>query len=211
MFPNHLLAEGAGKPPFSFPVLKFGKSRFPKVMFALTLDTLSLRPFAAVAGITITAFNLDGVIESRTFLLDYDQQQRDFGREIHAETLRFWLDEKSSRRRFILTELAGDRLLADDAISILGDFIRDQKTKAKETRTLVWTKGIKFEAGVLESLATDYETELPITYQEWGDLRTLALLTGVTIGRFDGTDGTELTAPEQALKVIEALRKLNLE
>lgn len=210
MFPSHL-AEGAGRPPFQFPVLKFGRSRFPKVMFALTLDTLSLRPFAAVAGITITAFNFDGIIDTRTILVDYDQQQKDFGREIHPETLRFWLDEKSAGRRFILTELAGDRLLADDAISVMSDFISDMKARVKETRTLVWTKGVKFEAGVLELLASDYEVDLPVTYQEWGDLRTLALLTDVTIGRFDGTDGAELTAPEQALKVIEAIKKLNLD
>lgn len=210
MFPSHL-AEGAGRPPFQFPVLKFGRSRFPKVMFALTLDTLSLRPFAAVAGITITAFNLNGIIDTRTILLNYDQQQADFGREINAETLRFWLDEKSAGRRFVLTELSGDRLLADDAISVMAEFISDQKAKARENRTLVWTKGVKFEAGILELLAADYETDLGITYQEWADLRTLSLLTGVSIGRFDGTDGAELTAPEQALKVIEGIQKLNLD
>lgn len=210
MFPPHLI-EGASQPPFQFPVLKFGRSRYPKVMFAVTLDTLALSSFAAVAAITVSAFNMDGVIESRTILLDYDQQQRDFGREVNTQTLRFWLEEASASRRFILTEQIGNRLLADDAISVLADFIADHKTRAKETRTVVWTKGIKLEAGVLEQLAADYEADLGITYQDWADLRTLSLLTGVTIGRFDGTDGAPLTAPEQALKVIEGLQKLNLD
>jgi hypothetical protein len=210
MFPAHLI-DGSGKPPFQFPVLKFGRSRFPKVMFTVTLDTLGLSSFAAVAAITITAFNLDGVIETRTILLDYDQQQRDLGREVNAPTLRFWLEEASASRRFILTEQIGNRLLADDAISVFADFIYDHKARAKEARTLVWTKGIKLEASILEQLAADYDTDLGITYQEWADLRTLSLLTGVTIGRFDGTDGAPLTAPEQALKVIEGLQKLNLD
>lgn len=210
MFPSHL-AEGAGRPPFQFPVVKFPSSRFPKVMFTLTLDTLSLSQIAAVTGITISAFNMDGVIDTRTILLDYDQQQRDFGREVNTQTLRFWLEEASANRRFILTEQIGSRLLADDAISVMAEFIHDQKARVKETRTVVWTKGVKLEAGILEQLAADYDTDLGITYQDWADLRTLSLLTGVTIGRFDGTDGALLTAPEQALKVIEGLQKLNLD
>lgn len=207
MFPAHL-TPGSAQPPFTSPVLKFGRSRFPKVMFALGLDTLGLTPFAAVAAITITAFNLEGVIETKTILLDYDQQQKDFGRE--TANVRFWLDEQSANRRSMLTAM-GERVFADDAISILGAFIETQKAKEKENRTLVWVKGPKFEVSVLETLARDYETELPVTYQEWGDIRTLALLTGISIGRFDGRDGAELTAPEKALKVIEALQKLGLE
>jgi hypothetical protein len=210
MFPDHL-AEGTAKPPFQFPVIKFGRSRFPKVMFALSLDTLSLQPWAAVAAITITAFNLEGVIDTSTIILDYDAQQKDFGRHLEAANVRFWLDEQSVGRRFILTEAIGSRLSADDAISALAEFIRVQKGRVNENRTLVWTKGAKFEVTVLETLAMDYEVELPVSYQEWGDLRTLALLTGVSIGRFDGTDGAELTSPEKALKVIEALQKLNLD
>ncbi|MDW9531896.1 3'-5' exoribonuclease [Sinorhizobium meliloti] len=209
MFPEHL-APGSAKPPFQFPVLKFGRSRFPKVMFTLGLDTLGLTPFAAVAAITITAFNQEGVIETKTILLDYDQQQKDFGRDVETANVRFWLDEQSANRRSMLTAM-GERVLADDAISILGAFIETQKAKVKENRTLVWVKGPKFEVSVLETLARDYETELPVSYQEWGDIRTLALLTGISIGRFDGRDGAELTAPEKALKVIEALQKLGLE
>ena len=211
MFPDHLRpVEATALPPFGFPVLKFGRSKFPKVMFALSLDTLSLAPYGAIAAITISSFNLGGVIDTRTILLDYDHQADNFQRHVDTSALRFWLDDQSAARRFILTDIVGDRLLADDAFAVLADFISDQKSKVRETRTLVWTKGIKFEAPILETLAKDYGTECPITYQEWADLRTLAVLTDISIGRFDGKDGAALTAPEQALKVIEALEKLNL-
>jgi len=208
MFPTHL-TEGAGRPPFQFPVLKFPNSRFPKVMFSVDIETLSTAKHAAVPTIGIAAFTTEGVIGSRHLEVDYDDQVNSFGRHIDPNTLRWWLQQDQKVRD--ATFLGEKRLSPDDAFSVMDAFISGMRSQFNEERTLVWVKGPHFDAAILETLAEDYDVKMSITYRDWVDVRTINLLSGYSAPAFDGAHNAETDAIEQAKEVIEGIKRLNLD
>ncbi|MDW9491692.1 3'-5' exoribonuclease domain-containing protein [Sinorhizobium meliloti] len=208
MFPEHL-APGATKPPFTFPVLKFGRRRLPKVMFSIDIETLSTSKFAAVPTIGIAAFTADGVLESRHLMLNYDEQILDHGRHVEPRTLRWWLEQDEKVRN--ATFLGENRMPADDAFAVIDAMIFGIKAQFQEERTIIWVKGPHFDTAILETLAEDYGVESSITFRDWMDVRTINLLSGYSAPKFDGAHNAEIDAIEQAKEVIEGIRILDVQ
>lgn len=207
MFPTHLVSDSM--PPFSSPVLKFGKRRLPKVMFSVDIETLALGKYAAVPTIGIAAFTTDRILESMHIKLDYDDQIKEFGRQVDPATLRWWFEQEEKVRN--ATFLGDDRLLADAAISGMESFIATFKAKFEEERALTWVKGPHFDTAILETLSEDYDVKLPQTYRDWVDVRTISLLSGYSAPQFDGAHNAEIDAIEQAKEVIEGIRILGVQ
>ena len=190
-------------------IAMFGKTRFPRVMFSLDIETLSTHKYAVVPSIGIASFSLDkGILESKHFLLNYDDQAKEFKRDISTDTIRWWFEQSADVRK--ATFLDGPRMLAEEAIAMIGVFIDSQKLIYKEERTVVWVKGPHFDASIMETLAEDYSTDLPVKYGEWYDLRTIELISGYKAPKFEGQHNAEIDAVEQAKHVIEGLRVLGL-
>jgi hypothetical protein len=184
------------------------RPRLPKVMFALNTQTLSSAPWAAVASIGISAFNRDGIIDRRHYLLNYADQQEKMSRDIDANTLQFWMKVQAADRNATLVD--GDRLLADDAIIALDSFVKATLASVRENRALVWATGVAFHGAIFELLCRDYDVDSPFSHRAWQEVRTLNLLSGgnTESEEYEGKNHAQVHANHDAQLVIDGLERL---
>lgn len=194
---------------FKLRVLPFPtKSRLPKVMFSVDIETLSTSKVAVVVSIGIAAFTTEKVLDSRHILIDWDSQVTGLGRMISPDTLRFWFKQDEQVRNQTFVE--GKREEADEALKTLDAYIRAYKHTLLEDRTMVWVKGPHFDAAILETLAEDFDHKSIIKYGDWVDVRTINRLSGYEAPPFDGAHNAEIDAVEQAKQVIKGFELLGL-
>lgn len=204
---DNVVSLGGGA-PFGTPLSQFGRRLLPKVMFSFNLQTLAIDKVAAVTSIGIAAFNADGVIDSRHYPLNYDEQVSNCGRVIDPGTIRYWMERSEIERT---AALAGTdkRLLADDAIVALDSFVSAQLAAVREDRKVIWTTHPQFHTAIYETLVADYDCD-PVPYRSWFDVATLNLLTGVGPEEFEGKNHAEMHARHQAETVIAGLKRLEI-
>ena len=146
----------------------------PRLAFVLDIETTDTRPTARV--LTIGAAVVDTTARKivTNFIVRLDLHTQAFRSQSDA-TMDFWRAQPDDVRDNAFR--SGPRLHPADGLNELSRFIRDQS----QTDKTVWGYGASFDLVVLEDLYRDFGVEVPWTYRQHRDLRTLYELAGIRI------------------------------
>lgn len=124
--------------------------------YMLDLETLSTQVDAVVLAIAITPFTENAVFDKpanhHTVLYPRIQPQIDAGRHIDWETVAWWGQNSEAAR-----EAAGFARTDEDRCSVV--VALDRLYSDLRDTGGIWSKGPAFDAAVLSSLSSDFETD----------------------------------------------------
>ena len=170
----------------------------------IDLETLSIRPNAAVLSIGAVAFDLQTGQLGREFCrnVDLDSAMK-AGLVVDADTMAWWMKQSEAARASLFTN--GSPL--SRVLMALEDFVREHPDAE------VWCNGASFDFPILKSAFAAFGQQLPWHFRYERDMRTiLALardLTGYVKPEHKGVAHSALDdAKHQAQVVIECFQRL---
>jgi len=136
---------------------------------SIDIETLGTASNALVLSIGASVFHpREGLIHSRSWKLERKSQVT-FGRLIDPDTVGWWVTQnsKAQHRAF---DSSIPEILPDLALEQLGELWTLTGCR------MAWGFGAVFDLGIIESLADDYEVEVPWSHRQQGCLRTMSSL-----------------------------------
>jgi DNA polymerase III epsilon subunit-like protein len=182
---------GAVSVGLNWTVVKMSKEKC-----MIDIETLGIEPGSAILSIGAVRFDLDGLGEEFSCIVDLESCQ-EAGLEIDANTLEWWLSQDSEVQH-ILT--GGIEL--KDALEQLSQFYGDC--------TEVWANSPAFDCSHLEKAYDAVGIVKPWTYSEKRDVRTVVNLDIAPEMEQEGNEHDALDdARYQAKQVIKTLHRVN--
>ena len=163
------------------------------------LETLSVRPYAAIVSIGAVKFTVeDGILD--TFYINVDGQScKDHGLHIDPKTIEWW-GKQSPEARKALTDNPQPLIPALEEFS---NFYGDNPT------TVIWGNGSAFDISILESAY--FNTDTPIPWKPWyvQCYRTVLNLVGVSNSAIRKSESdTHHNALDDAISQTKTLLKI---
>lgn len=141
-----------------------------KKQVMVDIETLSVRPYAAILSIGAVAFNIEqGVLD--TFYTNVDANScKDAGLHISKDTVEWWSQQSKEARQ----ALTVNPLPVNEALQNFADWFGNDRN------TVIWGNGSAFDISILESAY--WNTGLTIPWSPWKVqcFRTVLNLVGVS-------------------------------
>lgn len=160
------------------------------------LETLGTDPGAVILSIGAVRFDTDG-IDDETLHVSVDPEScQDYGLSIDADTLTWWLEQDDA-----VTDILRGGIPLDDALHEFTAFIDDADT--------IWANSPTFDCSILRAAYDAIGDDVPWSYRDERDFRTLSHLPVAPDIPFDGDKHNALDdATHQAQVTIETLTRL---
>lgn len=173
----------------------------------LDLETLGTKPGCAIVSVGACEFDLTGI--KSEFYNTVDQRWHPAGASIEAGTVAWWTEQSAEARSVFFL---GPRVHYNSVLYNFGQFALKNVPLQQVEPVFLWGHGAAFDAPILEAYYRMADLDMGIPFYNWRDTRTLYALAGVKPIREGGTHHNALDdAKAQALAVIEACKKLNVE
>lgn len=181
---------------------EFAKHLDPNLIhFSLDLETMSTHKNAVVASIGVFCMNSPWPNDTKFYhTLDIDSQIR-AGRHVSDATMRWWFKQDPKVQQATFPEYGNTN--PEAAIMKLGTFIKSHLTK--DSKPLVWVKGINFDGAITESLCETLHLPCPVEFRQWAEVRDIERLTGTRVHDFEGAHHALTDAVEQGKYVAAKL------
>lgn len=158
------------------------------------LETLGLNPGAAIISIGAVRFGPDGLGEEFYRSVDLESCE-EAGLSIDAGTLEWWLDQEEE----VQDILTGGEAL-ESTLSDFSAFYGDSET--------IWANSPSFDCALLKSAYEALEMDVPWSFREERDFRTLRALPGAVWVDREGNHHNALDdAKHQARKTYKTLNR----
>lgn len=163
------------------------------------IETLSVRPYAAILSIGAVAFNIEqGVLD--TFYTNVDAQScKDVGLHISKDTVEWWSQQSREARQ----ALTVNPLPVNEALQNFSDWF------GNDNRTVIWGNGSAFDISILESAY--WNTDIKIPWSPWKVqcFRTVLNLVGVSNKTIrDSENDTHHNALDDAMSQTKTILKV---
>ena len=163
------------------------------------IETLSVRPYAAILSIGAVAFNVEqGVLD--TFYVNVDAQScKDVGLHVSKDTVAWWAKQSKEARQALVT----NQLPITEALHKFSDWF------GSDRNTVIWGNGSAFDISILESAY--YNTDINIPWTPWKVqcFRTVLNLVGVNNKAIrDSENDTHHNALDDAMSQTKTILKI---
>lgn len=163
------------------------------------IETLSVRPYAAILSIGAVAFNVEeGVLD--TFYVNVDGQScKDIGLHISVDTVEWWSKQSKEARQ----ALTVNPKHISTALLEFKDWFGDDRN------TVIWGNGSAFDISILESAY--WNCDIPIPWSPWKVqcYRTVLNLMGISNKKIrEAEDDTHHNALDDAMSQTKTLLKI---
>jgi len=165
----------------------------------IDIETLSIRPYAAILSIGAVAFNVEeGVID--TFYINIDGQScKDVGLHVDKGTVEWWGRQSEAARK----ALTVDPKPIGEALDAFSEWMQADKS------TVVWGNGSAFDISILESAYWNTGKNIPWTPWKVQCYRTVLNLVGVSNKQIrEAEDDTHHNALDDAMSQTRTLLKI---
>lgn len=155
----------------------------------IDLETLGTSSDAVVISIGAVFFDpAQGSLGVSFHLAFAIEDQIKLGREISADTLKWWMGQSDAAKKVFHEKATPTR----EVLTVFGQWIAANSKNAH-----VWGNGSSFDISILESLFCQYEIAIPWNYNKVMDLRTFKRFVGG--GEAVKKSGTEHNALQDAI------------